>query len=426
LQYLKKISSTPLFRISSLNSVSVLVRIAGGLVASKIIALFIGPAGLALVGNFRNFLTSIDNFSTLGFQNGIIKYVAENDKDEQKLRKIITTVFVTVLAAILLISTLLLLISGYWSRWIFSGTTEFAWVFKVLAFSLPWYTGNLIIMAVLNGLGKYKNIIFINIWGNSTGVLLSALLIWKLHMPGALLGLIVSPLLMFVISFYLLKKQMPGLLSLKLKAFDPDVLKGLFSYSLMSLFTAVLGPVVYLSIRNNLISNVGQDEAGFWEAINRISSFYLMFVSTLLTVYFLPNLAMAKDNSETRKVFRSYYKGVVPLFAIGLIVIFFMREFIVKLLFTSEFVPMTNLFFWQLLGDFLKVCTLILGYEFFAKKMTRAFIVFETLSFMLLYFASNYFIKLYGTEGAVMAHAFNYAVLLITFIIYFRKKLFTI
>jgi PST family polysaccharide transporter len=36
--------------------------------------------------------------------------------------------------------------------------------------------------------------------------------------------------------------------------------------------------------------------------------------------------------------------------------------------------------FWQLVGDVLKVASLILGYQFFAKKLTVAFIVTELLS----------------------------------------------
>lgn len=404
---------------------SVLVRIAGGLLASVMTARFLGPSGMALTGNLRNFLTSLDTFSILGFQNGIIKYTAENAEDEQKLFRTLGTLFISILVAIVVLSVMLFFPALLWSRWLLN-SEEYAWVFRVLALSLPWYAGNLIFIAVLNGLGKYKQVVGINIWGNIVGVLFSALLIWKLGIAGAFLGLILYPSLMFFFSFYLLYRTFPRFPFLRWKYFDIAMLRGLFSYSGMALISAIIGPVLYLAIRNRLIDTFGEDEAGLWEGMNRISSFYLMFVSTLLTLYFLPKLSQAKTEAETRSVFRSYYKGIVPVFALGLIVIYLLREFIIRTLLSEEFLPMDNLFFWQLLGDFLKVCSLILGYEMLAKKQTKAFIITEILSFAILYVSASHFASLYASEGAVMAHALTYLVYFLVLTVHFRNMLFRV
>ncbi|MCW4468405.1 O-antigen translocase [Flavobacterium sp. MFBS3-15] len=425
LNLIKNIFKTNLFKVTSLNSVSVLVRIAGGLLASVMTARFLGPSGMALTGNLRNFLTSVDTFSILGFQNGIIKYTAENAAEEQRLFRTLGTVFISILITILLFSVALFFPALLWSKWILK-TEEYAWVFRVLALSLPWYTGNLIFIAVLNGLGKYRQVVSINIWGNIVGVLLSALLIWKFGVPGAFLGLILYPSIMFFLSFYLLYRIFPRLPFLRWKHFDRKVLKGLFSYSGMALISALLGPVIYLSIRNNLIEVFGDHEAGYWEAMNRISSFYLLFVSTLLTLYFLPGLSQAKTPTETRSVFRSYYRGIVPVFAFGLIVIYFLKNFIIRTVLSDEFLPMQNLFIWQLSGDFLKVCSLILGYELLAKKHIKIFIITEIMSFAILYVSASYFASLYASEGAVMAHLLTYSVYLAVLAGYFRKQLFLI
>ena len=392
--------------------------------ASKMIAVFIGPAGLALTGNFRNFIRQAEVFGTLGFENGIIKYIAENEKDEQKRKSVIATVLYSVLAAVIVLSIFLLLFAGYLNVLFFGEEHEYSWIFRVTILALPWYIGNLIFVGILNGLTRYKYVIKINIWGNVTGVLLSAVLIWKLGVPGALLGLIISPSLMFIISFYLIKKELGGFSFLNFKNFDKTILKGLSSYSLMSLVTTAIGPVVAISIRTHLIDDYSENEAGFWEAITRISFFYLMFVSTLLTVYFFPKLSASKTDKETNTIFWNYYKTIVPVFGLGLILIFVLKNFIVRLLFDVDFLPMTNLFLWQLVGDFLKVCAFILGHEFFAKKMTRAFIITELLSYIILYFSSHYLIQLYGSQGAVMGHAVTYFIYLIVLGYNFRKKLF--
>jgi PST family polysaccharide transporter len=85
---------------------------------------------------------------------------------------------------------------------------------------------------------------------------------------------------------------------------------------------------------------------------------------------------------------------------------------------------MTSLFLWQLIGDVLKVASLILGYQFFAKKLTVAFIFTELLSLSITYFSSIFLVSIYGLEGIVMAHTLTYFVYLIVLGVYFRKSLF--
>jgi len=104
--------------------------------------------------------------------------------------------------------------------------------------------------------------------------------------------------------------------------------------------------------------------------------------------------------------------------------IYFSRFFIIKLLFTNSFIPVTALFFWQLLGDIFKVASLILGFQFFAKKLTLAFIVSELFSLGVLYFSSHYLILNFGIQGIVMAQALDNFIYLLILIIYFRKSLF--
>lgn len=424
MNFYKKIIQTSLFKITSLNSFSVVLKIGIGLITSKILAIFVGPSGMALVGNLRNFLTSLENISTLGFQNGIVKYTAENEKNKNELQKIISTVFISLLSIAVLLSGILFFTASFWNEKIFGNNTEYLLVFKVLALVLPTYGLSIFLIAVINGLGKFQKVIWINIIGNIIGLLISICLILQFKTIGALLAIIVAPALLFVITIYLVQKEIQIFQFVKFNFFDFKILKNLSSYSLMALVSSVLGPFIFLSIRNHIIQDLGIEQAGYWETITRISSYYLMFVSTILSVYFLPRLSKSQNNLETKNVFWQFYKYILPVFILGLTIIYFGRFFIVEMLFTKEFLPVTDLFFWQLLGDVFKVCSLILGLQFFAKKMTSAFIVTELFSLSVLYFASLCFTELFHIEGIVMAYAFQNFVYLIVLSIYFRKSLF--
>ncbi|UQD57762.1 O-antigen translocase [Flavobacterium sp. K5-23] len=413
-----------MFKITSLNSMSVLLKIGIGLVTSKLLAVFVGPSGIALVGNLRNFISSLEGISTLGFQNGIVKYVAENKDDNNQLKKIISTVFFSLLFVGFFLSGFLFFFADYWCFKILGNNDEYLIVFKALALALPWYSISIFLASVLNGKGRFKKVIWINSIGNVIGLILSLVLILQFRTLGALLSIVISPALLFFVTFYYINKEIPFWNSVRIRYFDFHFILKMASYSVMVLVSAVFGPLVFLAIRTNLIQSIGIEQAGFWETMMRISTYYLLFVSTILSVYFLPKLVESKNNLETKKVFWSFYKNIIPLFVVGVTLIYFARFFIVQLLFTDEFLPVTTLFFWQIVGDVLKVASLILGFQFFAKKLTVPFVLTELLSLTTLYFSSKYLITVFGVEGVVIAHALTYFVYLTVLVVYFRKSLF--
>lgn len=415
--------SSTLFKISSLNGLSVLIKVGIGLVTSKVLAIFVGPTGLALVGNLRNFLTSIESISTLGFQNGIVKYVAENKVKKIENNKIVSTLFFSLLLVTGFLAIILFVFASYLNQLIFGLNQNFTFIFRILAFVLPIYVASLYLISIVNGLGKFENVIYINIIGNIIGLFVTVFLVYQFSVLGALLAIIITPTILFFVSLYFVSQEIEIINQIKWSFFDFEIIKNLSHYFLMTLASGILGPIVYLAIRNHVIETVGLKQAGFCEAISRISTYYLLFVNTLITVYYFPKLVVATTNEETKKVFYDYYKNVLILFGIGLFVIYLMRNYIVKLLFTQDFEPVSNLFLWQLIGDFFKASSLILGFQFFAKKMTKAFIFTEILSLTILYFSSIYCVNIFKTEGVVIAHAFTYGMYLLVLGIYFRKSL---
>ncbi len=424
MSFFTTIKRTPLFKVASLNSVSVILKMAIGVITSKVLAVFIGPSGLALTGNLKNFLTSVESIATLGFQNGIVKYVVDAKNDEVALKKIVSTVFISLLVVSVILSAFLFGFSHYLTVTVFGSKWNYSVVFKILALILPWYASTAYLIVILNGLGKFKKVIYVNIFGNLTGLLFCVCAVFYYKTFGALLSIIVPPALLFFLAFYYVNKEISFFDNISRTSFDWQVLKNLASYSLMALVSSVFGSLVFLAIRNNIIEVLGIDSAGYWEAMTRISNYYLMFISTILTVYFFPKLAFSSSKKAVQNLVKSYYLSVLPIYIIGVIVLFFLRIFFIKLLFTKDFLPVADLFFWQLLGDTFKVASLILGYQFYAKKLTVAFICTELFSLLLMFSFSYYFIIDFGIVGVVMAHTLTYFIYLIVLLLYFRKSLF--
>jgi PST family polysaccharide transporter len=192
----------------------------------------------------------------------------------------------------------------------------------------------------------------------------------------------------------------------------------------MALITAIFLPLVTIVIRNYIIDNIGMKEAGYWEGMNRISNYYLMFVNSLLALYILPRFSEINKIKEFRKEVLNFYKTLMPAFGIGLVLVYLFRDFIISIIFSNEFRPMEDLFLWYLLGDFVKVLSVVIAYQFLAKKMFWHYMITEVFLVLLIYFSSIYFIDLYGLRGATIAHFVTYLFYFGVILLIFGTSLF--
>ena len=93
---------------------------------------------------------------------------------------------------------------------------------------------------------------------------------------------------------------------------------------------------------------------------------------------------------------------------------------------TEEFTPVEDLFLWQLLGDFVKVLSIVIAYQFLAKRMFWHYIVTEAFSVVTLYYTSQYLIDEFGLVGANMAHFITYVLYYAIILLIFYSSLFGI
>jgi PST family polysaccharide transporter len=233
-----------------------------------------------------------------------------------------------------------------------------------------------------------------------------------------------APSLIFLITLVGIVNRRGLVSSVKISNVDYNILKKLAPFSLMALVTTVGLPLIYIVIRNYIIDTVGIKEAGYWEAMNRISDYYLMFVSSLITLYVLPRFSEITNKNEFKSEIISLYKSLVPIFALGLFLIYLLRPFIIKIVFTKAFLPVENLFAWQLLGDFIKILSIVIAYQFIAKKMFMHFIIIELFLIIIIYFSSVYLVDVFGVEGAVLAHFISYLMYFGLVLLMFNSSLF--
>tara|TARA_R110002095_G_C4233916_1_gene238299 strand:- start:327 stop:1628 length:1302 start_codon:yes stop_codon:yes gene_type:complete len=419
------INSKVLVKITSLQTASVLTRVIAGILTSKAIAVFIGAEGLALIGNLRNFVSSFQTIATLGFYKGAVKYVSEFKDNTVKLSKTLSTVYYTGFISTIIVSFFCYFRAEWINDIIFPTYNDYAYVIQIFAIVLPFYALNMFSFSIMNGYSKYKILIIINIIGQVLSVAIALLLIYQNKIDGALISVVIAESLIFLITLVGIINRKSLVSQIKVSQVSYSILKKLSPYSLMALFSAVLLPFVAIAIRSYIIENIGYKDAGFWEAMTRISSYYLMFVSSLIALYLLPRFTEINDTKEFKKEVISFYKTIMPFLVGGLVLIYFLRHYIVIGIFSEEFEPVEDLFLFQLLGDFVKILSIIIAYQFLAKKMFWHYILTEAFLVIILYTTSVYFIDLFDdVEGAVVAHFVSYIMYYGIILLIFGSSLF--
>lgn len=397
-----------LFKVANLNTATIITKIVAGILTSKAIAVFIGVEGMALIGNLRNFLGAIHSFSILGVYNGLVKSISEVKNDVLKLSQTLSTAYYLGFFSTLLIAFLSYYNAESINDFLFATHYNYAYIIKIMALALPFYALNMFSFAIMNGFSKYKILLIINIIGQILGLSITLILIYQYNIDGAMIAAVIAPSVIFLITFIGFVNQRSLVSSVRISNVTLGVLKKFAPFATMALVTAIAIPMVSIVIRNYIIDEVGIKEAGHWEAMQRISDYYLMFINSLMTLYFLPRFSEIESKKEFRMEVFNFYKTAMPIFGMGLVIIYLLRSFLVPLMFSEAFKPTEDLFLWQLLGDFVKVLSIVIAYQFIAKKMFTHFIIIEVFLVIIMYLSSVYLIDIFGVKGAVMGHFVSY------------------
>ena len=88
------IKNNLLLKVTSANTLLVLVRMVFSLISQKALAILVGAEGIALVGNLKNVVAFFEQFSILGTSDGLVRYISEYKEDKKKLSQLFSTVFV--------------------------------------------------------------------------------------------------------------------------------------------------------------------------------------------------------------------------------------------------------------------------------------------------------------------------------------------
>lgn len=399
------------------------VRLLISLVVQNLLAQFTGQAGIAKVGQIRNLSSILMSLSSLGVFNGVVKYVSEYKNNEEGLKKLFSTVYVLSLLATFILSIALFFGATHLSVWLFF-SEDFRFVFQLLAVSAPFIAMNRIFYGVISGLKAYKVNSKIEIIWYSLASILLLFCLYSHNIEGVLFAIAITPVIQFLITLLHYGKTLSEYVKFRNLNFETPMLNVLLGYTLISFVATVCSNLVDIDFRTSISEKLSENEAGIWTAMSSISKIYMQFLIAIFSLYILPKYAEINSSFGFRSELKSIYKSLLPLVVLGMLIVYFLREFIVLTIYNEAFLSMTLLFKWQLLADFMRFIANVMSFKFLAKKQISYFIYTQLLGLLLYHFLGHHLIETYKTEGVVMGLFVSNLIYLGSVMIVLRHDLF--
>ena len=413
-----------LLKMTSLNAGAIVVRLFISAIIQRLLTEYVGPVGQYKIGQLRSLSILLTSITSLGTFNGIVKYIAEYKKDEIKLQQLFSSVFIFLIVGVSISTSVLLFFSKDISNYLFS-STEYSYLIKLTAIIIPFIAVQRVFNGVINGLSEYKKYAKIDLISYLFSALLTVFFLFQYNLDGVLIAIAITPVVQVSVMLFFFYKVLREYIQFKDLTLQAPMAKALLAFTVMSFVSSILLPIVEIDIRGMLDEKLSGRDAGIWTNMTFISQNYMVFSSSIFTLYVIPKFAGIYNAGNFKKEVFSIYKTLLPLFAGGMILVFFFRNVIIDIIYPGQ-IEMAPLFKWQLMGDFVRLASLVLAHQFLAKKLVINFIFTEIMSLALFYGFAYYFTGIYGVEGVVMAHFLRYLVyfFVVLYLVsrYFKKK----
>ncbi|QRP63256.1 O-antigen translocase [Rhodanobacter sp. FDAARGOS 1247] len=388
-------------------SIATAARLLAGLVAIKLVAWFAGPEGVGKLGQFMSLMSLLAVLAGGGIGAAIVKHVAEYRDDPQRLSRLLSAALCYAFCASCLMGGVALLLSRQLATWLL-GDPQYAGLIRVLAVAQLGIALLNYLLAVVNGFMDVRRLAFIQVSGSLIGIVMMVWLARWQHLHGALLALVLGQLSWLLVglpAWWRSSYFRRGMLRLR---YDREMSLRLATFSVMTLSSALLPPLVNIAVRDHLALQFGWEPVGYWQAVSKVSDAYLLFFTTAINIHYLPRLASTHERAALLAELRTACRILLPAVVVLAAAVYALREWVTRLLFTPDFAAANALYGPQLVGDVIKIASFILSYLMLAKAMTKLFVVSECV------FAASYVVLVwvlaarFGLVGAMYAFALNY------------------
>ena len=396
-----------LFKAASLGAVRMAVQMVASFLSVKVTSVYLGPAGIGVLSQLQSFMGMTLGVVSGGVNTGVIRLTAEYGTDLARRRTLVSTV-VRALIVVGVPVSLALLVGA---PWIAGKLLDHAgYAPAVMLFGALYLCGlfGSLLLGLAIGAKDYTSTTLINI-----GNILASLVLFTLLSPiygvmGGLAAAALAPLMSLAVAAFVARGKPWFERSALSSVFSRDELRRVAGFIPMAAASAVVTPLAQIMVRDTLAAHAGMGAVGLLQGVWRLSDLYLGIFVSMFSMYYLPRFAEIKGAPELRREIGRGLLYIIPAVALISAAIYLLRDVLIAVIFTREFLPMRDLFAWQMIGNVLRMTSWLFGYVLVAKASPLLFAVIEIGTGGAWVAFAYWFVPKGGAVGAVQSYVATY------------------
>jgi O-antigen/teichoic acid export membrane protein len=393
---------------ASAGALQTLVTMVLSFASIKVTSVYLGPAGIGTLGQLTYFIALAQAVLAAGLHTGLVRRIAELGDDRAARERAISTALRSLLAVGVPVAAAIALASDWIAReLLYDARLGFALRILGAVFVLGLLAT--VITACANGAKDFRTVALINIASACASFAMILALCPRYGLVGGLIATASLPLATGAIAWAVARRHAWWPRAALSHGFSRSEIRVMTAFVPMAVITAVGMPLVQLLIRDGVVAHSGLAAVGLLQGVMRISEMYLGVASGVFGMYFFPRFSEISDVDELVREVRRGLLLIVPSVALVSVVIYLLRDLVVRVVFSPDFVPMRDLFGWQMIGNTLKMVGWMFGYVLLAKTNALAMAALELATLVAWWLLATYLVARHGVLGATEAYAAIFA-----------------
>ena len=409
---------------TSIIGVSQVIVILILIIKSKITAILIGPIGLGLIYSLTNMTGLIGTISNFGFGTIAIKNISKvhSFKNNYLLSRIVKTYWRLAFFTGTLGLFLMVVFSKYLSKIAFDNS-NYTITFIIISCTLLLAQINTGQFAILQSLKYFKQYALSNIISGVLILLFSLIIFYYYGISGVTAVIIISSLIPPLINFYYVKQinfQKVDITSNRIIKYGKELLNLGTSISL----TRIMPLISTLLLNAYIIRVGGLDEVGLYNAGFVIIFGYTGIIFKAMEPEYFSRLSSHSDkkNIFNFTVNQQIEIAILMIAPMAMMLIFFASESIL-ILYSKEFLILSNMIKLGMFGLFIKAFIWPLSYVFLVKNNSKLYFLNEFIFNSVFLILSVLFYYYYGIIG--LGYSFLIAIIFnLVFIVFALKFIY--
>ena len=391
------------------------------LVRNKLVAIWIGPAGVGLFALFNQALEMLNIATNLGVRNSSVRDISQavEKRDSTLIARILTVVRRWSLWLGLGGALITMAIAPLLSRLTF-GDFSHVWHYVALSAAVLFMALTNGEYAVLQGLSKLKKLAKVTVSGTIGGLLISIPMFYLWREDSVLPSIIAYALCVMAAALILKDKEYPAAQVSRHEAvvMGADFIK-LGVFMTLGTFVTMLASYIFVSWLN---ITGGKEMVGFYQAGYTLIDKYAGLVFVALGYEYYPRLSRVAHSSQRLRVYVSNQINITFMVLTPCLLAFILlRSHLVWLLYSGEFLVILTYISWGVVGTVLRAMSWCLSFVMLAKGDGKIFLITESLDAVIGLVLNIVCFSLWGVDGLGYAYLAWYAIYtIIVAVVYFK------